>query len=142
MMITKIIVIIMIIIIVTIIKVILMAICNAPCLSLSDTPGAGGPSFSFHLKNIYYLTVYQTLCLSIGPILFSIYLISLGHILRQHNINDTLQKKVMQHEFDRLYFFYPGFSFMKLDIHRKPVYLPSIDALFVRIVSLGRVQGE
>ena len=36
----------------------------------------------------------------------------------------TLQKKVTQHEFDRLYFFYPGFVFIKLDIPGKPVYLP------------------
>ena len=33
-------------------------------------------------------------------------------------------KKVMQHDFDRLYFFYPGFLFIKFDIPRKPVYLP------------------
>ena len=35
----------------------------------------------------------------------------------------TLPKKVTQHDFDRLYFFYPGFLFIKLDISRKPVYL-------------------
>ena len=33
-------------------------------------------------------------------------------------------KKVTQHDFDRLYFFYPGFVFIKLDILGKPVYLP------------------
>ena len=32
-------------------------------------------------------------------------------------------KKVTQHDFDRLYFFYPGFLFIKLHI-KKPVYLP------------------
>ena len=37
----------------------------------------------------------------------------------------TLQKsKIMQHDFDRLYFFYPGFVFMKLDIPGKPLDLP------------------
>ena len=33
-------------------------------------------------------------------------------------------KRVTQHDFDRLYFFYPGFLFIKLDIPGKPVYLP------------------
>ena len=33
-------------------------------------------------------------------------------------------KKVTQHDFDRLYFFYPGFLFIKFDTTRKPVYLP------------------
>ena len=33
-------------------------------------------------------------------------------------------KKVTQHDFDRLYFFYPGSLFIKFDIPRKPVYLP------------------
>ena len=33
-------------------------------------------------------------------------------------------KKVTQHDFDRLYFCYPGFVFIKLDIPRKLVYLP------------------
>ena len=33
-------------------------------------------------------------------------------------------KKVTQHDFDRLYFFYPGFLFIKLDISGKPVYMP------------------
>ena len=33
-------------------------------------------------------------------------------------------KKVTQHDFDRLYLFYPGFVFIKLDIPGKPVYLP------------------
>ena len=33
-------------------------------------------------------------------------------------------KKVMQHDFDQLYFFYPGFLFLKFYIPRKPVYLP------------------
>ena len=32
--------------------------------------------------------------------------------------------------------------FIKLDIPRKLVICLSIDALFIRIVSLGRVQGE
>ena len=50
-------------------------------------------------------------------------------------------KKVTQHDFDRLYFYYLGFVFIKLDIPRKLVYLP-FHALFVRIVSLGRVKGE
>ena len=36
----------------------------------------------------------------------------------------TLQKKVTQHDFDRLYFYYLGFLFIKLDIPRKLVYLP------------------
>ena len=51
-------------------------------------------------------------------------------------------KKVTQHDFDRLYIFYPGFLFIKFDIPRKPVYCLLIDALFVRVVSLGRMQGE
>ena len=51
-------------------------------------------------------------------------------------------KKVTQHDFDRLYFCFSGFLCMKLDIPRKLVYMPSLDAHFVRIVSLGRVQGE
>ena len=33
-------------------------------------------------------------------------------------------KKVTQHDFDRLYLFYPEFVFIKLDISGKPVYLP------------------
>ena len=33
-------------------------------------------------------------------------------------------KKVTQHNFDRLYLFYPGFLFIKFAIPRKPVYLP------------------
>ena len=33
-------------------------------------------------------------------------------------------KKVTQPDFDRLYLFYPGFVFIKLDIPGKPVYLP------------------
>ena len=33
-------------------------------------------------------------------------------------------KKVKQQEFDRLYFFHPGFVFIKLAIPGKPVYLP------------------
>ena len=36
----------------------------------------------------------------------------------------TPQKKVTQHDFDRLYFDYLGFLFIKLDILRKLVYLP------------------
>ena len=32
-------------------------------------------------------------------------------------------KKVTQHDYDRLYFFYSGFLSIKLDIPRKPVYL-------------------
>ena len=59
-----------------------------------------------------------------------------------HGIHPS--KKVTQHNFDRLNFLYPGFVLIKLDILGKPVYLPfnNDDALFVRIVSLGRVQGE
>ena len=33
-------------------------------------------------------------------------------------------KKVTQHDFDRLYFYYLGFLFIKLDIPRKLDYLP------------------
>ena len=33
-------------------------------------------------------------------------------------------KKVTQHNFDQLYFYYLGFLFIKLDIPRKLVYLP------------------
>ena len=33
-------------------------------------------------------------------------------------------KKVTQHDFDRLYFFYPGFLSIKFAIPRKSVYLP------------------
>ena len=33
-------------------------------------------------------------------------------------------KKVTHHDFDRLYLFYPGYVFIKLDIPGKPVYLP------------------
>ena len=33
-------------------------------------------------------------------------------------------KKVMQHDFDRLYFFNHGFIFVLLDIIGKPIYLP------------------
>ena len=33
-------------------------------------------------------------------------------------------KKVTQHDFDRLYFFFPGFVFLTLDIPGSPVYLP------------------
>ena len=33
-------------------------------------------------------------------------------------------KKVTQHDFVRLYFFYPGILFIELDIPQKPVYLP------------------
>ena len=33
-------------------------------------------------------------------------------------------KKVTQHDFDRLYLFYPGFVFIKLIYPGKPVYLP------------------
>ena len=42
------------------------------------------------------------------------------------NLNIHPSKKVTQHDFDRLYMyiFYPGFLFIKLDIPRKPVYLP------------------
>ena len=43
------------------------------------------------------------------------------------------KKKVTQHDYDRLYFFNHGFIF---------VMSCSIDALFVMIVSLGRVWGE
>ena len=37
---------------------------------------------------------------------------------------NTLLKKVTQHDFDRLYFYYLGILFIKLDIPRKLVYLP------------------
>ena len=40
------------------------------------------------------------------------------------NITSTLLKKVTQHDFDRLYFYYLGILFIKLDIPRKLVYLP------------------
>ena len=40
----------------------------------------------------------------------------------RHSIHPS--KKVTQHDFDRLYLFYPGFLFIKLDIPGKPVYLP------------------
>ena len=42
----------------------------------------------------------------------------------RRGISYTPFKKVTQHDFDRLYFFYPGFVFIKLDIPGKPVYLP------------------
>ena len=48
----------------------------------------------------------------------------------------------MQHDFDRLYFFYPRFLFIKFDISESLFICLSIDALFVRVVSLGRMQGE
>ena len=35
----------------------------------------------------------------------------------------TLQK-VTQHDFNQVYFFYPGFLFIKLDMYGRPVYLP------------------
>ena len=44
---------------------------------------------------------------------------SLAHETKVHP-----SKKVTQHDFDRLYFFYPGVLFIKLDIPGKPVYLP------------------
>ena len=49
----------------------------------------------------------------------------------------------MQHVFDRLNFFYPGFysSSYIISLESLFIYL-SIDAIFVRIVLLGRVQGE
>ena len=65
-----------------------------------------------------------------------------------YNLQQILQKvyihpskKVTQHDFDRLYLFYPEFLFIKLDIRSlKSLFIcPSIDALFVRIVSLRRV---
>ena len=46
----------------------------------------------------------------------------LGTSLLLFNIHPS--KKVTQHDFDRLYFFYPGFLFIRFDIRRKPVYLP------------------
>ena len=58
------------------------------------------------------------------------------------NQSSTPFKKVTQHDFDRLYFFYPGFLFTKIDILESLFICLSIDALFVGIVLLGRVQGE
>ena len=60
-------------------------------------------------------------------------------ILEKSDVHSS--KRVTQHDFDRLYFCYPGFLFPKLDIPKKLICL-SIDTLFVRIVSPGRVQGE
>ena len=45
-------------------------------------------------------------------------------IVNGHECYTPLKKKVTQHDFDRLYLFYPGFVFIKLDIPGKPVYLP------------------
>ena len=44
--------------------------------------------------------------------------------VRQSHALSTPFKKGTQHDFDRLYFFYPGFVLIKLDILGKPVYLP------------------
>ena len=51
-------------------------------------------------------------------------------------------KKVMQHKFDLVYFFYHGFVFIKFDITRKPVYVPFDYTLFVTVVSLRCMQGS
>ena len=42
----------------TVIMTIIMDIFNATWLSLSHTPGADGPSFSFHLKNADICMIY------------------------------------------------------------------------------------
>ena len=41
-----------------------------------------------------------------------------------HIILHPSNKVTQPHNFDRLYFFYPGIVFIKLDIPGKPVYLP------------------
>ena len=46
------------------------------------------------------------------------------HSTTEHKKDIHPSKKVTQHDFDRLYLFYPGFEFIKLDIPRKPVHLP------------------
>ena len=55
-------------------------------------------------------------------------------------------KKVTQHDFDRLYFFYKkkilGFYPSSLLSLESLFICLSIDALFVRVVSLGRMQAE
>ena len=65
------------------------------------------------------------------------------------DVNYTIKKKCTQHEFDRLYFFYPGFAFIKLHIPGKPVLItfrlkPYSVGLFhwgcVGCVNLGQCQ--
>ena len=51
-------------------------------------------------------------------------------------------KQVTQHDFDRFYFFYPGFYSSSLLSLESLFICLSIDALFVRVVSLGRIQAE
>ena len=51
------------------------------------------------------------------PVFSSVYSILIAKHLHS-------SKKVTQHDFDRLYFCYPGFLFIKLEIPRKLVYLP------------------
>ena len=53
-------------------------------------------------------------------------------------------KNLTQHDFDRLYFFCLGFLFIKLDdISLESLFICLlIDALFVRVVSLGHMQGS
>ena len=67
--------------------------------------------------------MYTTTFINTGKHIFRWF--SLYHIIKSSiHHKYTLQKKVMQHDFDWLYFFYPGFVFIKLDIPGKPVYLP------------------
>ena len=52
---------------------IIMDICNAPCLSLSDTPSAGGPSSTFHLKGMFqYMYAFARLYHNIKLIQYKI----------------------------------------------------------------------
>ena len=53
----------------------------------------------------------------------------------------TLQTSNATHDFDRLYFFFPGFLFLKFDILRKPVGLFHWGALH-GLVNWGEVQKE
>ena len=62
-------------------------------------------------------------------------------LCNQHfNIHPS--KKVTQHNFDRLYYFILGFYSSSLLSLESLFICLSIDALFVRVVSLGRMQAE
>ena len=104
----------------------------------------------FLLLHLIFLSFFRSFVISFflfSPSILSSFLFSfLSFFLSFFLLHDvsiiiyTLQK-VMQHDFNQVYFFYPGFLFIKIDMYGKHVYLPNLLGLFYwgacRVSKLG-----
>ena len=72
---------------------------------------------------IFISSVQEMFCEKLQNLPYLPFILNLIFIIQIFTVLHS-SKKVTQHDFDRLYFYYLGFLFIKLDIPRKLVYLP------------------